>query len=326
MNFLKNNKRGYTLVEVIVAVTLITTLVASYVNLFNGMLTSTTYFRDNMTAQMLAANKWKELDLVAYASLVAEAKATVGSTGFDREVILGADIDLGSGNHKRDVTINVYKTGSPTVLYTAPKTVTSAGTGSTGSPHGKQLFASSGTFTVPTGVTKVWLTGCAGGGGSGNRYDGSDGYVHIGYPGGGGEGKMAYQVTVTSGEVITVTVGAGGAGGAAVVADRNGSKGGNTSFGSYLTLNGGGGGTFTNPGAAGGPGGGTGSRILNFYNGTYGVPGAMGGGSMFGAGITNSVDATGVTSSGYGSGGGGWIYGSPGAGIAGQPGFLLVEW
>jgi len=194
LDFFKN-KRGYTLVEVIVAVTLITTLVASYVNLFNGMLTSTTYFRDNMTAQMLAANKWKELDLVTYASLATEAKAAVGTTEFQREVILGADVDLGTGNHKRDVTINVYKTGNATPLYTAPKTMTSAGSGTVIS-HGIQTFTSNGSFTIPDGITKVWVSMAGGGGGGGgSSNNGSAGGTtsfgtYISCSGGGGGAKL----------------------------------------------------------------------------------------------------------------------------------------
>lgn len=243
------NKRGYTLVEVIVAVTLITTLVASYVNLFNGMLTSTTYFRNNMTAQMLAANKWKELDLVAYASLAAEAKAVVGTTGLQREVILGTEVDMGGGNKKRDVTINVYKTGNATPLYTAPKTVTSTGT-ATVAARGKIFYTSSTTWTVPAGVSKVWVT--AVGGGSGGRY---------GYSTGSAAAVVnSNPVTVTPGEVITITVGAGGAAR---------SSGGASSFGTYVVA---GGGSF---------------RMTSPY---YGLGGIASGSQLVAACATNGLD------------------------------------
>ena len=149
-DFVKN-KRGYTLVEVIVAVTLITTLVASYVNLFNGMLSSTTYFRDNMTAQMLAANRWKQLDLVSYPGLTNESRASIGTTNFEREVILGAEEDLGGGNKQRDVSINVYKSGSAIALFSAPKVVTSQQTGSSVVPRGLIASWYGSVASIPSG-------------------------------------------------------------------------------------------------------------------------------------------------------------------------------
>jgi hypothetical protein len=71
--------------------------------------------------------------------------------------------------------------------------------------HGKQVFTSSGTFNVPTGVTsvKVSVIGAGGNGGTGT----SD------WQGGGGGGAGGYvvdYVSVTSGGTATVTVGTNG--------------------------------------------------------------------------------------------------------------------
>jgi hypothetical protein len=80
-----------------------------------------------------------------------------------------------------------------------------------------QSFTSSGTWTVPTGITKcaVYMVGGGGGGGSGALRISSGG---INGGGGGAGGAIASDgfYTVTPAANITVTVGAGGAGGAAV--------------------------------------------------------------------------------------------------------------
>ena len=74
------------------------------------------------------------------------------------------------------------------------------------------LFTVSGTWTCPAGVTAVWLTISAGGGGS----PGSWSYPNIERQstGGGGSGEYGTNITmsVVPGTVYTVTVGTGGLG------------------------------------------------------------------------------------------------------------------
>lgn len=95
-----------------------------------------------------------------------------------------------------------------------------------------QLFTSSGSWTAPSGVTRVKATVIAGGGG-GSAWAGSSG---------GGGGYSCAWVTVSPGTTYTVTVGGGGAyqGGNAF-----GGSGGTSSFGSFLSATGGGGGSNT---------------------------------------------------------------------------------
>lgn len=67
------------------------------------------------------------------------------------------------------------------------------------------------TFTIPNGVTSITVSGCgggAGGGGSdaGANYNGNGGA-------GGGSNIISQTITVTPGQVLSITVGAGGAGG-----------------------------------------------------------------------------------------------------------------
>ena len=105
-----------------------------------------------------------------------------------------------------------------------------------------QSFTSSGTFTVPTGLTSVDVLVVAGGGGGGREAGG-----------GGGAGGLIYRpgFTVTPGATVTVTVGCGGAGiGACDPAP--GAIGQDSVFGT-LTAKGGGGGV--DGGGAGQPGG-----------------------------------------------------------------------
>lgn len=99
------------------------------------------------------------------------------------------------------------------------------------------VVLSSGTsYTVPAGYTqaKVWAVGAGGGGGGATSNDGTAG-------GGGGAGGVAYKTwTVTTGSVISYSIGTAGAGG---YSTANGTNGGNTTV-TYnaVTITGGGGG------------------------------------------------------------------------------------
>ena len=74
-----------------------------------------------------------------------------------------------------------------------------------------QLFTSSGTFTIPSGKTTVKVT-VIGGGGQGGTGSGG-GRDSLGFGGGGGGAGISYLRSLTPGNTISVTVGAGGSGG-----------------------------------------------------------------------------------------------------------------
>lgn len=135
------------------------------------------------------------------------------------------------------------------------------------------------TFTVPAGVTSIKVE-CWGGGGAG-------GGAYIGAGGGGGGGAYnTTNFTVTSGQTLSITVGAGGAGGN----NANGGTGGTTTVsGSPGTIS-----------ANGGSGGNSGSGfwLIFFYINQNGAGGAGGAGGSYAGGI-------GGTASGNGAGGGG---------------------
>ncbi len=84
----------------------------------------------------------------------------------------------------------------------------------------KVEITTSTVWTVPAGVTKLAVALC-GGGGAG------DDFVDVG---GGGSGMIYRELTVTPGENIAITIGAGGL--------YPSGNGGSTSFGAYVTANG----------------------------------------------------------------------------------------
>jgi hypothetical protein len=225
-----------------------------------------------------------------------------------------------------------------------------------------QVFTSSGTWTLPTGVNMVWVTICGGGGGGGGASSSGNG------GGGGGGAQCFYRYPVAVSGNVSVTVGSGGVGGAV---DNSGGNGGNSSFGSLIATGGNGGqpngvggssggglpggapagGTSPAPnppdslgngiGCAGGSGGGGGSgssgavSARGGHSGTYAggaggiyLDGGGGGASMLGKGGNGGYASAGQNGSGYGSGGGG---GSRRSGTAygggnGSPGVVIVEW
>ncbi len=219
---------------------------------------------------------------------------------------------------------------------TASPTVTA------GTPPGSQTFTSSGTFTVPTGVTSVKVTlagGGAGGGGGQRRAASSPGCGCGGGGGGGGGGGQYLQdqvVSVTPGQNITVTVGSGGAGGTGGgSADQiapSGSAGESSSFGSLVTAAGGSGGNGANSttGGAGGGAGGAGGTAGSSGGSGPGGSGGAGGNSQGTGGAGVGGDTLGNAGGNYGGGGSGGGGGSTGnngqAGGNGAPGYLLVEW
>jgi hypothetical protein len=151
----------------------------------------------------------------------------------------------------------------------------SAGTGAPDFPNGLtsggaavgltadvQEFTSSGTWTKPANakLVVVELWGAGGGGGSGCRNAAANFRVGGGGGGGGAYANLIYRASELT-STVSVTLGAGGSGGAAVTVNTtngaNGSAGGTSSFGGYFDVKGGdfGGGGIVNSGGAAGSGG-----------------------------------------------------------------------
>lgn len=197
-----------------------------------------------------------------------------------------------------------------------------------GFASGTQGFTASGSFTVPAGVTQLEVEAWGGGAGSYASTSGNP-------AGGAGAGGYARKriTGVTPGQVIAVTVGAGGAAGVTGTAPT---AGGATSFGSFITCNGG----VLNPIATlaiplhGGAGGAASGGDINISGGDgnwgFANNGGTGGNAANGGGIRNAGGGAG--NPGYFPGGGASGAGTgansttayPGA--AGGAGFVIVRW
>ncbi|MDE8345610.1 MAG: hypothetical protein POH28_05465 [Acidocella sp.] len=191
-----------------------------------------------------------------------------------------------------------------------------------------QVFSGSGAFTVPNNVSTVRVSVTGGGGGAG---------FHATMPsGGGGAGGQAVGIIsgLVPGQIVPVTVGAGGA---VLSGPDSGNAGESSSFGNYVLASGGeggGGGTvtiFANAGGGGGNGAGGQVNRTGSQGGDGIVVACRGGdGGGPGNGRGASGPQTGVNAAGYGGGGGGGCStgASPAgyAGGAGASGVVIVEY
>lgn len=214
----------------------------------------------------------------------------------------------------------------------------------------KNIYFASTTqsFVTPTGVTYVYAQCVGGGGAGGGTGSGAD---SVG-GGGGGGAYVAELVNLTGISSTLITIGAGGTG----VSAGSGNAGGNTTFGSFITANGGLGGSSGNGAAtvtvAGGSGG-TASYTAIASTSVFSVAGTSGGygfvaiptagnmgkqgdgggtfwhGSIPGLMLTSGNNFMGTTTQAFGVGGAGSLsvasalnqYGSPGS-----PGACLITY
>lgn len=177
-------------------------------------------------------------------------------------------------------------------------------------------FGSSGTFTVPSGVTTLRVL-VAGGGGGGSGLQGYYGrYMN------GGSGAYAEAIVdVTPGQSIAVTVGSGGNGGTGSNPGTatGGGTGGTSSFGSFITCTGGQGGYYNTSGIYQGANGtvtlGTGAKRV--FRSGWSFAGTAGVGSDAGCGFGGAGAGGGGASGNSGTGG---ISNGPGASAANSTG------
>jgi hypothetical protein len=175
-----------------------------------------------------------------------------------------------------------------------------------------QTFTSSGSFTVPAGVTSLTVEcwGAGGGAAGGSLAGGSN---SGGYGGGGGAYSKVNALPVTPGAVLPYVVATGGAGG---TANNLGTNGGITSFnGTDCRAYGGTAANVSSLGKGGAAGSGTGD--LKFSGGGAGSAtgsGGSGGGSSAGTGSNGNLAAN---NTGSGSKAGAAAVAGGGAGGAG---------
>lgn len=198
-----------------------------------------------------------------------------------------------------------------------------------------QTFTSSGTFTIPAGITSVKVTVVGAGGGGG----GSDaGATFNGSGGGSGGSAIKWLSGLTPANTLTVTVGTGG-----IV--TSGAAGGNgvassvasgTQVITTITANGGNGGgsaagvLIGGTGAAVGTGGDLNLAGITAANAapiaTMSNWGGQGAPSILGGGGSSAFAGAGVAGTAFGSGGSGAGGGAARAGGVGANGIVIFEW
>jgi hypothetical protein len=189
-----------------------------------------------------------------------------------------------------------------------------------------QAFTSTGTFTIPTGITRVKVTVVGAGGGGAGGYGGG---------GGGGGTAIAFLTGLVSGNTLLVSaIGAGGNGSSGL---GSGSAGGTSTVASgtqtisTISASGGSGGTggsSSNPGGIGGIGSGGTVNIAGQGGGGYANSGSMGGtggsSTMGGGGIGSATGSS--AQGGYGGGGGAAGNNTGQSGGNGAQGIVIFEW
>lgn len=183
-----------------------------------------------------------------------------------------------------------------------------------------RLFTSSGTFTVPDGVTSVKVTVFGGGGGGATSGFGGPNTASGGF---GGVAVGFYTVTPLA--VISATVGVGGVGVYSTSASALGGNGGASSFGSLISASGGTGGSAGSTSVNGTDGIGTNGTISNYIT-TAGISG-------FAGSTTRMVDVQTAlvwsATSSFMPGAQGFYVNRPAYGFVGTGGVggaVLVEW
>lgn len=195
---------------------------------------------------------------------------------------------------------------------------------------GTQLFTSTGTWTAPAGITRIYITAVGGGAGGGG------GWANPSGGGGSGGALIKFPITVVPSTIYNITIGSGGLGGSG---NATGSDGLNTTFSTLATAYGGKGGLTSGIGGLGGENGAT-STSIDGVGGVAGHPGTTGqtnptiskggggAGGYYGVGGNGGgYDCGGENATGYGAGGGGCGNGTKALhGGAGSDGLLIVEW
>ncbi len=232
--------------------------------------------------------------------------ASSSDTGIATVSVSGTTITVtGASNRNGSATITVRVAAGSN--HTAPANRTCAVTVTMISVGKTWTFTSNATFTVPvSGQYEIELHGGGGGGGGGLRRSSTA------YAGGGGGSGQRQTVTLSANERVAVTIGSGGTGGQMFDDSDDwgsapaGEDGGSSSFGSYITVDGG--------------KGGAGATRHNNNSTANGVPGD-GAGNIGQPGNGRTGGSSGASIGSYGNGGNGGLGGS---GITGQSGACII--
>jgi hypothetical protein len=276
---------------------------------------------------------------------IAFPSESISVTGTDLTMSGSTGIDITNATLvPTGVTAGTYgsNTQIPQVTVDAKGRVTSATVLSIFTAQNTVVFTSSGTWTVPDGVYRILVSGCAGGGGGGSYLSGD---AQGGGGGGAGQSVIKQVINVTPGSIINITIGSGG-NGADGINTAIGESGGDTilSIENNVLLHldsGKGGNSETSQGhyGEGYPSGGWG------ISSNYIIIGGDGASSMFGVGGAGGLGKYVQTwkgglvwwfilyepldAYGYGAGGGGGvqdIWDNIKSGTNGTSGIIIIEW
>lgn len=259
-------------------------------------------------------------------NIPAPATSAAANTLVQRDVngyLYSSYLNISNGQENSTAVNYLYDSGDGFIRKKAISNVKSElGIPSTFSGNTMYTIAGTYTWTSPiTGTVYVSLIGGGGGGGAGASGSGCYG----GAGGSSGDARIMVPVPVTWGQQVTVTVGAGGLGGAAN--QKPGSTGGTSSFGPYISAPGGlggGQGVYNQTSTPGAPIGslsysGVGS---NNQNGGNGGPSFFTG--IVAAGATSSAAPGGRGQ--YGASGAGGHGNSLSLGGQGGDGVVIIMW
>jgi hypothetical protein len=186
----------------------------------------------------MAPNTWTQSGYQQGTTVSMPSSCAIGQMYFATDTTAGQNLYLctgtntwtraaGSGGGTATSYVNVFD-GSGATLGDGSHLTWSCGTG--------QQAQCTATWTVPAGVNWVRVRAVGGGGGGGGPYS------SFGFGGGGGGGSAEAICAATPGAVVTIAVGAGGTGSTTYTQSY---AGGNSSFGSCLTVTGGSGGSYS---------------------------------------------------------------------------------
>ncbi|VTX96757.1 Phage tail-collar fibre protein [Escherichia coli] len=196
--------------------------------------------------------------------------------------------------------------------------------GAVGRLIGMQIIKTSGTYTKTPGAMFADVIAIGGGGGGG--WATSTGNYNAAGGGGGGGGMARGLFNLSAISTVLVTIGAGGNGGIASTI-TNGTQGGTTTFGSYLSAGGGqpgNGCTASGSSASCGMGGQGGTSTVGalLCNGHAGLPGVMATPTAVGGTVSSGLGGGSFISGpgGYGAGGNGAATSGGAQNVNGNPG------
>ncbi|HAW0526609.1 TPA: hypothetical protein JLJ42_002996 [Escherichia coli] len=269
--------------------------------------------------------------VIRQASFIAAALAQFVSDKTQRDVLDNGDLPgfvelLGSGFaveylSRKNPFGDIKSDGT---VQTALENLGLVNNGAVGRLIGMQIIKTSGTYTKTPGAMFADVIAIGGGGGGGWATSTANYNAAGGGGGGGGMARGLFNLSAIS--TVLVTIGAGGNGGIASTI-TNGTQGGTTTFGSYLSAGGGqpgNGCTASGSSASCGMGGQGGTSTVGalLCNGYAGLPGVMATPTAVGGTVGSGLGGGSFISGpgGYGAGGNGAATSGGTQNVNGNPG------